>query len=93
MTKGEKRMNQWTLYNEIKKFDFSDGQRYIFGCAYDLRDANDIELLDCDSEDAFDGVRSLSLNYDIVASHYSTVVGGDHITDAVNVVWEFWKDG
>lgn len=85
-------MSGWTLYDKLREFDFDGGQHYVFGCSYDLRDEDDVELLDNDSADAASCVESLGLSYDITAGHYSTVVDGDRITDAVNVVWEFWKN-
>lgn len=85
-------MSGWTLYDDLKEFDFSDGAKYTFDCEYDLRNDDHIELLDNDSADASSCVEKLGLSYDINARHYSTVVDGDRITDMVSVEWVFWKE-
>ena len=86
-------MSLWTLYDNLKEFDFSLGEHYVFVCEYDLRDEADLDLLDSDSADAAACVKTLGLNYNINSRHYSTVLDGDSITDMVSVEWEFYKNG
>ena len=82
-----------TLFDTLNEFKFSDGERYVFVRNYDLRVPDRVDLLDRDSADAAWCVEKLCLSYDINARHYSTVVDGDHITDMVEIKWEFWKNG
>lgn len=84
----------WTLYDDLKDFDFNvgGGARYTFNCEYDLRGETGIQLLDNDSADASSCVKKLGLSYDINARHYSTVEDGDRITDMVSVEWTFWRN-
>ena len=85
-----------TLSDKLKDFDFSAnemGDTYTFTRTYDIREEDGLTSLDKDSADAAACVTELGLSYDINARHYSTVVNGDRITDMVEVMWEFWKDG
>ena len=85
-------MSYKTLLDSLNKFDFSDGEKYVFVSTYDLRNIDDADLLDNDSADAASCVGKFGLSHDINARHYSTVIDGDHITDMVDIKWEFWKN-
>lgn len=84
-------MTSSTLNDKLKDFDFSGGEYYIFTNKYNISEGNELELLDNDSDAAASCVKELGLSYEINSRHYSIVVDGDHITDMVEVGWEFWK--
>lgn len=84
-------MTSLTLSDTLNEFDF-DGEDYLFGNSYDIREESGLAQLDQDSTDAADCVKELGLSYDINARHYSTVINGDQITDMVDISWRFWKE-